>query len=97
MTAREYLQELPEPYRILAAQYICLYDEYDSLAQTIDWGMTWSETREGLEFWSEVHEYCCGFGDLPPIPNYQPKPKNLKGFGPIHTGFLKWSQYEKSN
>lgn len=60
-TIKEWLHELPEPYRIRALHNVkesfeLLEITEDSLIEALSGAFVWSTTKEGYEFWSKFVE-----------------------------------------
>ena len=61
-TIKEWLEELPEPYKTQALtnmKNFALYaGEYEvtSLDKAIEWAFYWGQTPEGLSYWDDLHQ-----------------------------------------
>jgi hypothetical protein len=81
-TIREWLEELPEPYRtqaLEAAGDICTYPnaKAETLSGTVAGWICWPDTPQGWDYWEQVHKWCLNpqENDLPP-PWVAPTPRN---------------------
>ena len=58
-TIREWLEELPEPYRTQAIDNTSesvLMIEKESLSEAVLVAFSWWDSPEGLEYWSDFHD-----------------------------------------
>lgn len=85
-TVKEWLSELPEPYKARALANLCRPEankraaemKRDSIAQALVVAFMWSVTPEGAEFWKAVYEYFMYGSPLPIIKRGGARP----GAGP---------------
>lgn len=58
-TIREWLEELPEPYRTQAIENTedeLLLERVESLKKAVKCAFIWNKSPQGHEYWSELHE-----------------------------------------
>jgi hypothetical protein len=72
-TIKEYLEELPEPWRSQALEnYDPKFHPHtkttSSLESAISWAFDWSESPEGHEYWSTAHDSIIDGKPLVPEP-----------------------------
>lgn len=68
MKTSEWLETLPEPYRSAALSQRTGFDlEVDSLYKAVGNFAVWSATREGHDFWEDVHN---AIEAITPLPTY---------------------------
>ena len=58
-TIREWLEELPEPYRTQAinntSESVLMVEE-ESLSEAVTGAFSWWDSPEGLEYWSDFYD-----------------------------------------
>jgi hypothetical protein len=68
-TAKEWFEQLPEPYRTQALENCTAKGEEDSLSEAIFGGFIWSLTPQGYGYWSDIKLRAIRGEFDKPIPN----------------------------